>query len=317
MISNYEELKNELACGKVTRELMECVKLSTGPDGHKLRLKERFARDDIPQDFDIDQEIYTLQRQQSDSPPDEAQSVSKGSRKRVVAEGDSWFNLPPFIRPLAIADRLKDNGKYKVSNIARWGHTLASIARVKEHLEEIDNYDADFLMLSAGGNDLQNRLEKDASQILHRYDPGRDVNDYLTRDGLDLIEVEIGELYNTLLKDVVASFPDLPVLCHAYDYPRPLNMGGKGQGGRNHGKYIGQFLDEMDIPDNKMVPIMNPIMDRMNDVIASVADSYPQVSFIDCRNVTKRFNEWRDDMHPKKKGFIALTDVFQNKLDSL
>ncbi len=47
--------------------------------------------------------------------------------KRVLAEGDSWFNLPPLIRPKAIADRLSSNKKVSVKNIARWGDTLAEM----------------------------------------------------------------------------------------------------------------------------------------------------------------------------------------------
>jgi hypothetical protein len=47
-------------------------------------------------------------------------------KKSIVAEGDSWFNLPPFEYkwPIAIAEWIDRNGRFIVHNIACWGHTM-------------------------------------------------------------------------------------------------------------------------------------------------------------------------------------------------
>jgi hypothetical protein len=111
--------------------------------------------DDRPVGYDVDAEIYRTLRSIDATRESRREAFSFTGRKRVVAEGDSWFNLPEFFRPPTIADWIQRNGRFWMNNIAYWGHTLEEILREKEYLPAIAEDNPDFFMFSAGGNDLQ------------------------------------------------------------------------------------------------------------------------------------------------------------------
>ncbi len=136
--------------------------LAIDPDSAvlKLKFKEDALLDTPSGSYDVDYEIYKMNRDIN-----EAESVSKHTfkyvgKETVVAEGDSWFNMPPFFWPVSIADRIDRNGKYDINNIAYWGHTLSTILAEKEYMEKINEERTEFFILSAGGNDLQDQLSK-------------------------------------------------------------------------------------------------------------------------------------------------------------
>jgi hypothetical protein len=185
-----------------------------------------------------------------------------------------------------------------VRNIARWGHTLRTILKEREYVKELAEEIPDYFMFTAGGNDLQEGLESGA--YIHAFQQGRSIDDYLTPDGhAELKRIEAG--HANVFAEVAASYPTLPILCHGYDYPRPL-VGG--------GKYIGRFLRRKGIPDELMEPILRHIVDRLNAAIEAAASSVPTVRYLDCRRRTEPYT-WYDDMHPDSDGFEALAVRFE------
>ncbi len=316
MINTFQDLQEVLELKVISTQLMDCVEFANDMHGNRLKLKDNYLEDSPPDDFDIDQEIFNIQQWELDrefNEPHEEDS-KKRKRKKVVIEGDSWCNLPPIIRPKAIGDRLKSNGNYKVRNIARWGHTLNDILKSEEYLDKIGNYKADYFLFGASGNDLQNGLENEDDSIIKEFSPEIDDDDFLTSKGENLIDTQIRNQYEKLLDGVIEKYPSLPILCHAYDYTRPLNTGGKGGG--SHGKYIGQYLHRKNIPRLRMSPIMDSIIDRLNQVISDVISARSTVIYVDCRRVTQD-EPWRDDMHPNTQGFIQLTEKIEYVLDGL
>jgi hypothetical protein len=115
--------------------------------------------------------------------------------------------------------------------------------------------------------------------------------------------VQIECSYRGLFAELAATFPQLKVLCYAYDYPRPL-VGG--------GTYIGRHLRAKGIPDELMAPIMVSIVDRLNDAIEQSTQS-TNVHFLNCRGVTEKYT-WYDDMHPDRDGFLALAVKFEDAM---
>src|SRR5258705_8733187 len=94
-----------------------------------IRFKPGGLADAPPPGYDVDREVYYAERAKHAR---EFARLPLAELKRVLAEGDSWFNLPPFIRPKAIADRLQSNKLVVVRNIAHWGDTLVQILSRKE-----------------------------------------------------------------------------------------------------------------------------------------------------------------------------------------
>lgn len=318
---SFKEFKGAIDSRFLSAEKIgDYVQLDPDSPIPKLIFKADSLTDDAPSDYDVDEEIYQLTQHYKDSEFEKgrifnSQEVARPSRgstrsgsgstalrgRMVVAEGDSWFNLPPLIRPTAIADRIWWNRTYNIKNIARWGHTLKTILLQGQHLSTIEHYRPDYFLLSAGGNDLQQGLA--SGKFLHPYDPNRPIHHYLTdqaKQGFD----EIADNYRTLLNQVSSKFPDTKTITYGYDYPRPLV---------SNGRYIGQFLHRQGFPREVMTELVRPSMEELNKKIRSVSQEFRNVTFIDCLNVTNDFT-WYDDMHPSSEGFVALTRKFEETM---
>jgi len=93
----------------------------------KLSFRSDALIDQPPPAYDVDGEIYRMLRELKEKQAVQIESFSFVGKKSVVAEGDSWFNLPEILRPPAIADWISRNGRFRMNNIAYWGHTLEMI----------------------------------------------------------------------------------------------------------------------------------------------------------------------------------------------
>jgi len=269
----------------------------------KLVFRADALIDQPPPDYDVDAEIYRMLQIEAEERDARLEAFSFGGQKRVVAEGDSWFNLPAFIRPPAIADWIERNGHFRMRNIAYWGHTLEKILHDQEYISVIAKVKPEFFIFSAGGNDLQLGLA--AGTYIYDYDPERSPNDYLNDAGtLALKQIEQG--YKTLLSELSQRFSSLKVICYGYDYPRPLVKGGT---------YIGRYLRKQGIPEKLMQPIMVSVIDQLNNVIQQVSQAQ-KVTYLDCRHVTDAYT-WYDDMHPGQDGFLALAVKFEETMNRL
>ena len=270
----------------------------------RLRFRQDALIDTASDKYDVDEEIYRLLRSLDDQQDADAEVFSFAPRQRVVAEGDSWYNLPKFFRPPAIADWIKKNKRFKLKNIAKWGHTLDEILSQNEYLEAIDEYRADFFMLCGGGNDLQEGLA--SGKYIHSYDKTREIDDYLTDEGKrGLSDIENG--LREIMTKVSHNYSTLPILTHGYDFPRPL-VGG--------GTYIGKYLRKMGFPDEKMQPVINSVLNQLNHHVEAAANAHQTALFVDCRELTKEFT-WYDDMHPSQDGFLALSLRFEEEMNSI
>ena len=263
----------------------------------RVRFKPGALRDAPPPQYNVDRELYLAERARRER----EKAFALVGLKRVLAEGDSWFNLPPFLWPTAIADRMIANKRVAVKNIARWGHTLAEMLERQEYLEEIRTYHPDWFIFSGGGNDLQESLARGV--LLYTHDPNRPIEDCISPAGVTLLET-IAEGYRTLLNQLAVKHPELPSICYTYDFPRPAVKGGK---------YIGQYLEKMGYPKEVWDRVAQVIINRLTGVVQPVVKAFPKSTFLDCRKATVGY-AFFDDMHPDSKGFEALAYEFEQAL---
>ena len=301
-----------ISAGRLRDYVKDYAQLNSDSPIPKLSFRADALTNQLPAGYDLDKRISQRLRylEKQDRSP------------HVVAEGDSWFKLPPLFWPYAIPDKITQNGKFSMVNNAQWDYTLKEILenRNRKGDEDAPGYegekgcltvlreeDPEYFLLSAGGNDLQELLK--SGDLLRPYDPktpNRPLNKYLKKKGKNALR-DIGRGYKKLLSKVTKEFPDLKVLTYGYDYPRPL-VGG--------GCYIGQYLRELPIPAEKMTPIMKDVLDEFNKSIEATVKELnsDNVRYLDCRGVTKDCT-WDDDMHPSSDGFEALAKKFEETMN--
>jgi hypothetical protein len=235
----------------------------------------------------------------------------------IVAEGDSWFEYP-FAK-----DLINFAGEeYAVLSLARagdtWGDILdqdrnppkrysdGTLKGLIHNLEKPEIRKFNFVMLSAGGNDLIGQL----TSCVHKFDPHRPEDEYIKHDGVGAFDAVLGLVLKDY-KDCLKSITDLgaTVILHTYDYPNPTSGG----------QYIGYPLEHvLHFPNGSvglMRRVVNQMIDLFHDGLAAIADaSKGKAILIDLRNTigTKDYLNgpdgrlWQDEMHGNRAGFKLL-----------
>lgn len=291
-----------------------------------LRIKPSVTVENMPEDYDVDKHINevlqnltlintskSLEQSSEEDPDDQTlipldqlETTKSLTTIRVLAEGDSWFRLPelpglfllPRFFPKAIATQLQRRPGLQVRNIAHWGDTLYGMFQRKQYLSEIRDFQPEYFIISGGGNDLQINLKN----CVHPYSANRPVHDYLTKTGYDLF-LNIRKTYVALIKEALSVKPDLKILVYGYDYPKPTK----------DSQYIGQHLHAKGIPERLMPKVITPVIDQLNDRMLEAANSSPQVTYVDCRNLAKQVM-WFDDMHPYHQGYTHMANKFMEHI---
>ncbi len=299
---SFEEFDRALVTGEIPFDkLADYLCLDEDAPVPRLIFRPGVLTNGVPAHYDVDERIYQYVRSRRDRQRVRRETYAYLSSKSVVAEGDSWFDLPGFLGRRAIADWIDEHRRFRMNNIARWGHTLDQIVNKREYITVLRDERPDYFMFGAGGNDLQEALEDGG--LIHDYDPQRPEQDYITPDGHALLDEIEGQLRG-VFHEVSMLYPMMPILCHAYDYPRP-NVG--------RGRYIGKYLERRGIRDALAQAVVISLIDELNRRVAQVAAQFPTVRYLNCRRQTDLYT-WRDDMHPSDDGFEALAKLFEDSM---
>ena len=260
-----------------------------------LVFKDGVLSDDVPESYDIDSKVFEAILLHEKEEKEDRPSLIGSDYINIVTEGDSWFRLPYLLPkyPRSIAQVLALKDDLDINNIAYWGHTLERMFHQKEYLETLTD-ETDIFMLSAGGNDLQVNIE----EIIHDYDESRPYNSYITKIGFEFLNY-IENTYVKMFDEVSLSFPNIKIISHGYDFPRPTK----------DSRYIGQYMHAKGIPEKLMLNITQEMMKTFNESIKNATNQFAGAIYIDCLSITKGHN-WIDDMHPGRQGYKALAEEF-------
>lgn len=64
-----------------------------------------------------------------------AKSLGPPNRPKILNEGDSWFDLPPVLKPRDAMDFLR--GWFNIDPLAKWSAKLADIVRDKQYVQKL------------------------------------------------------------------------------------------------------------------------------------------------------------------------------------
>lgn len=217
----------------------------------------------------------------------------------IVAEGDSYLQYPLLLKD--IVDHLLEN--YAIYCLSGAGDLLEDMRKSNEIIPALRDTGAQILLLSGGGNDLlengqlANHLESFRSEL--------NAGDYLKPSFDRLIADAIGN-YEAILRTVHGTFPQVSVIVHGYDYPRP-----------NNGRWLGKPMQTRGIHDVGLQSrIVVEMMDRFNRALRRMVDTLPHVIYLDVRN-TVGAKRWHDELHPTDEGYGAVAALIDREIGKL
>ena len=187
--------------------------------------------------------------------------------KKVVAEGDSWFNYPLILTD--ILDWISMDKNTAVFSLASASDWLVNILASREYVNGLSVHQPDFFLMSGGGNDVggmsrmalmvthkvnetpeleysawAQHLIKNAHEKPYRMsdDPSPDTRKpteerwnsamgYLSKDFFALMmlfRLQYYSLFHSLLVDGKEKFPNLKIITQGYDFLVPSDNKGWG-----------------------------------------------------------------------------------------
>lgn len=251
---------------------------------------------------------------------------AKARRTPIVAEGDSWFDLP-FSDVLS---KLEDEHQFDVHSVARRGDTVEDMAysggQLDALLREFDRLAArgerpEAILISGGGNDV---VGDEFAQLLnHSVSPNRGVNE-------QMVEIVLRERmlpsYATIVSAVTEICEDrfgeaLRILIHGYSYAVPDGRGFWGLGFALPGPWLKPGFSRKGYDDpNEMQGIVDRLIERLNTLQRSLtrAPGFGHVRHVDLLDVFPRDGDhrhwWQDELHPTSRGFSAVARRFADAI---
>ena len=259
--------------------------------------------------------------------------------KIVVAEGDSWFEYPIFIKD--IVDWMIKLTDYSVYSIAAGGDWIGNILYTGHYITELSIYRPDVFLISGGGNDLvgDNRLAvlirkrsevnlqpTEADQTLARHYQAKGISadiaekivlgrKFLNREFWGLLNVFRFQYY-LIFKNIRSStkFDNMKIITQGYDYPIPSSNRNIF---KNPLRLIFKNGHWLDTPlhirgirtDKEKVAILTAMLYEFNEMLINVGSKFSNVFHIDCRGLAKP-ESWNDELHLKSSCYKDIAKAY-------
>jgi len=228
-------------------------------------------------------------------------------RPKLVSEGDSWFQHP------VITDIIDHVSKfYPIHCLAAAGDTLRNWIKDGKVLLAVEEVNPDALLLSGGGNDI---LGKGMRHFLADTFDDAPEGERPDRFFLPLLAKELDALAN-IYRAVFAHFklqrPQMPIIIHGYDYPRPLPADSKAT------SWLGvYFTEKKNLREKDRAAAIRYMMDEFNARLKAAAAEFPEtVHYLDLRGIV-RDDQWADEIHPNDDGYQDIATMYIRKISDL
>lgn len=262
----------------------------------------------------ISQGAITKDDRFPDNDPDD-----KRFKRRLLAEGDSWFSLGsvPYENLLK---ELEFPERTIVVSIAEPGDEIVRMASPKhvKHFKALVTrkqtaYRWDAILLSGGGNDLIDR----ADDIVRS---GSTVDACINQTQLRLCMTEVAAGYRALaeVRDSANSAnPGARMVAHTYDRVTPRNAPALFFGLSVRGPYLYKAFVDKGVPDHLWTDLADRLMNTLADTILGLATGPKAIQgfeVVDTRGTlvaadlgtTKESGDWLNEIHPTKNGYRKL-----------
>jgi N-acetylmuramoyl-L-alanine amidase len=252
-------------------------------------------------------------------------------RPVLVAEGDSWFQFPIFIRETI--DHLRK--PYLVRCASAAGDTASNMVygplghEGKEYMIELERqrHRVRAFLFSAAGNDIigEDLEAGDGTPVLIKLlkNPGTGSSqprDYINQTEVDARLQFLEDAYKTVISEIraVSQFAALPVLIHGYDVPYPWPWGERDPRKPRWAKkdqWLGSAFRTAGIEGPIRRDILTVLIEALYAMLDRVAQSDQHVHVVDCRGTLPHVSDWADEIHGTSDGFAFVAARFQATLD--
>jgi len=253
--------------------------------------------------------------------------------KIILAEGDSWFEYPIFVKD--IIDHLNsDKHGYAIYSQAYGGDWLSNILYEHEYIEELSLLKPDVFLISGGGNDLVGSY-----RLAHFVRDRKNVKtDPITKSStfddkirfantcfnvefwglLKLLELQ----YRLLFKSIEASqdnekFKSLRIITQGYDYAIPSSKWGVGIVRPitniliDNGRWLKTPLLLRGYQESEeQRSIVLGMIEHLNNMLIRVGQKCTNVYHIDSRGSVDPETGWYNELHPNSKEFSDIANTF-------
>lgn len=250
---------------------------------------------------------------------------SGDTRPVIVSEGDSWFLFPVELQD--VTDHLFQ--RYNVLSLAAAGATLEEMETDQDYLTGLQEQRrrVKAFVFSAGGNDIigeDSNGQPVITQIVRPFKTGLQAKDYIDHDAFRAQIKTVIKRYRNILRRASAEFPQLPLLCHGYDFPIPAQPNDpRSPWWAAKDEWLGAPLrDALNIRDHQLQrDIVKLMIDAFYDGLKGLCGGnnaggeFGTALLVDNRN--KVNGHWADEIHPTSKGFADVAQNFASVLDGV
>jgi hypothetical protein len=235
----------------------------------------------------------------------------------LLAEGDSWFAFPSWLRTNIIEELIQRNGGY-----AAWLTAAANGDEARqmlsggqfEYLVKVlaeEGLSFDGILFSGGGNDIVGRC---LLPLLNRYQSGMTWMDCINLPRFEQRLRQIESAYDELahLRDDYQ--PNACIFTHGYDYAIP-----SGEPVRVLFFKIGPWLKKHMMEGKGITDgghqrkIIDYMLSRFDDLQVRLEQTHDRWVYVRTQGTLKN-SEWKDELHPTTQGFQKVARKFQAAL---
>lgn len=278
-------------------------------------------------------------------------NLHEEGKKVIVAEGDSWFQFPVFIKD--IVDWLSDVPQYAVYSIAYGGDWFTNILYDEKYIEELSIHRPEVFMISGGGNDFvgsnriavmvegegkcnQRQYSQVHEQILDLEGPNRQALKDDIEEGyqyilpsfysfLWTIKAQYWKLFKRLQES--GKFDGMKIITQGYDYAiptfekrtkkwyhlQPIVNKFVGSGHWLKRPLMVQGIQEDTVGKHIIKAMIFEINCLFIDLVQNF--DFKNVYHIDCRGTAKGPEDWWDEIHLHSEGFEKIAKAYQYCID--
>ena len=247
-------------------------------------------------------------------------SCKRAGLRRLISEGDSWFDYPPHPN---IIDFLDGEGFWGIKRFEKSGDTLenmASDANLARIASTAQKEKTEAILLSAGGNDIFTDIpEKPLLRWIWRaltpFDPSKTPAEHVDRLAWDEKKTELRQGF---VRVISALSNYAPILIHGYDYLTASGEKCMYDGFHPAGPWILPSMRDRGIVDQDLqAAILRVLIDDVNEIIAALESAYPDsVIYVNLRGTLRPGLDWMNEIHPTEDGFHKVEERFRDALIS-